>query len=136
MAGRKNALTFGEFAEAYQQSAAASGLRIHVAPEVSSCYALFCADSEEQARSARVSLLHQRIDCRLWYGRGLHREPYFKRVERDSLPTVEALAPRLIGLPVAPDLPESTIERVVTTLADTSARFSNERADIACSIDG
>ena len=74
---------FRRVAEAYRQSAAASGLRIHVAPEVSSCYALFCADSEEQARSARVSLLHQRIDCRLWYGRGLHREPYFKRVERD-----------------------------------------------------
>jgi len=119
---------FRRVAEAYQQSAAARGVRIHVAPEVSSCYALFEAASDEEARSAQTSLAQQRIDYRLWYGRGLHQEPYFKRVECDSLPSVEALAPRLIGLPIAPDLPKSTVQRIVAALGNVPARFNNERA--------
>ena len=55
------------------------------------------------------------IDHRLWYGRGLHREPYF--ATDYSLPVVDALASHLIGLPVAPDLSDAAIERIVATLA-------------------
>jgi dTDP-4-amino-4,6-dideoxygalactose transaminase len=49
---------------------------------------------------------------------GLHRERYFRAHARDPLPAVEALAPRLIGLPVAPDLPDATIDRIVAALGD------------------
>jgi dTDP-4-amino-4,6-dideoxygalactose transaminase len=67
-------------------------------------------DRERARRSARDG-----IDHRLWYGRGLHREPYF--ATDYSLPVVDALASRLIGLPVAPDLSDAAIERIVATLA-------------------
>jgi dTDP-4-amino-4,6-dideoxygalactose transaminase len=55
-------------------------------------------------------------------GRGLHRERYFCTYARDPLPVVEALAPRLIGLPVAPDLPDAIVDRIVAALAQFGER--------------
>lgn len=99
-------------AESYRRSAAHGGLTIHVAPQVSSCYALL---SSPDGLRAGAALTHEGIDHRLWYGRGLHREPYF--ATDYSLPVVDTLASRLIGLPVAPDLPDAVIERIVAILA-------------------
>src|SRR5262249_4545370 len=48
---------------------------------------------------------------------GLHCEPYFADVARDALPGVEGLAPRLIGLPTAPNLAASEIQRIVGAIA-------------------
>jgi dTDP-4-amino-4,6-dideoxygalactose transaminase len=108
-------------AEIYRRRAIEYGLRVHAAPDVSSCYVIFEATSGEEGRSVQMALARQSIDHRLWYGCGLHREAYFHKQEHDSLPIVEALAPRLIGIPVAPDLPDSAIERIMTTLADASS---------------
>jgi dTDP-4-amino-4,6-dideoxygalactose transaminase len=99
-------------AESYRRSAAHGGLTIPVAPQVSSCYALL---SSPDGLRAGAALTHEGIDHRLWYGRGLHREPYF--ATDYSLPVVDTLASRLIGLPVAPDLPDAVIERIVAILA-------------------
>jgi UDP-2-acetamido-2-deoxy-ribo-hexuluronate aminotransferase len=79
---------------------------------MSSCYALL---SSPEGPRASAALTRDGIDHRLWYGRGLHREPYF--ATDYSLPVVDALASRLIGLPVAPDLSDAAIERIVATLA-------------------
>jgi dTDP-4-amino-4,6-dideoxygalactose transaminase len=70
----------------------------------------------------QASLRERGIDYRLWYGTGLHREGYFRAHARDPLPVVEALAPRLIGLPVAPDLPDVAVERIVAALAKLGNR--------------
>jgi dTDP-4-amino-4,6-dideoxygalactose transaminase len=54
---------------------------------------------------------------RYWYGAGLHREKYFAEATRDALPVIESLAARLIGLPTAPDLTSSEINRIVASIA-------------------
>lgn len=104
-------------ADHYRAAGQRSGLHLHAAPETSSCYVLFEAATLSEAAQARASLDQAGIDQRLWYGVGLHREPYFQAHTCDPLSAVEALAPRLIGLPVAPDLPDATIERIVAALA-------------------
>jgi len=113
---------FRRVAETYREFAESKGLRLHVAPAVSSNYVLFEAASERSAGAAQVALGCAGFDHRLWYGRGLHREAYFRHVSRDVLPGVEALAPRLIGLPMAPDLSEGVVERIVAALAATQTQ--------------
>jgi dTDP-4-amino-4,6-dideoxygalactose transaminase len=109
-------------ADHYRDVGRAHGLRLHAAPEVSSCYVLFEAATMTEAEQAQASLRHAGIDYRFWYGTGLHREPYLRTRTRDPLSAVEGLAPRLVGLPVAPDLPDATIERIVAALAKFGGR--------------
>ena len=109
-------------ADRYRHAALARGLRLHAAPEVSSCYVLIEAATEREAERAQASLRGAGIDYRFWYGTGLHRERYFRTHTRDPLPVVEALAPRLIGLPVAPDLPDAVVDRIVAALAEFGDR--------------
>ena len=102
----------------YRQRAQALSLgsQLIVAPDVAGCYVLFrCADDTGGADILQgLSLSH--IESRFWYGHGLHRQPYYADVSRDSLPVTEMVAPRIIGLPVAPDLSEEVVRRVVETL--------------------
>lgn len=100
----------------YRQLVGAKALTIHTAPEISGCYALFEAGSAEKAAEARASLTQAGIDTRLWYGSGMHREPYFRTAARDPTPVVDLLAPRLIGLPTAPDLDQETVAHIVAVL--------------------
>ncbi len=106
----------------YCQVARAGGVRLYAAPEVSSCYVLFEAATESHGQASQASLRGAGIDHRLWYGSGLHRERYFHAHPRDPLPVVEALAPRLIGLPVAPDLPDAVVDRIAAVLAQVGDR--------------
>ena len=105
-------------ADRYRQAASATGVRLYAAPDLSACYVLFEAATESQSQAARAALHRAGIDHRRWYGVGLHREPHFQANPRDALPTVEAVAPRLIGLPVAPDLDDTVIARIVSVLAE------------------
>jgi dTDP-4-amino-4,6-dideoxygalactose transaminase len=97
---------FREVAIAYQEEFARRDLahRIVTAPKIASCYVLFLASSEGEASAIGRTLLGSGIDHRLWYGRGLHHEPYFASAPSDELANTDRLAPRLIGLPAAPDL--------------------------------
>jgi dTDP-4-amino-4,6-dideoxygalactose transaminase len=104
-------------ADCYRDAALARGLRLHTDPEVSACYILLETATLPEAEAARGSLREAAIDHRLWYGPGLHRERYFSTHTRDPLPVVEDLAPRLIGLPVAHDLADASIERVIAAVA-------------------
>lgn len=69
--------------------------------------------SVEEAEAGMASLASRAIECRPWYGNGIHRQPQY----RDRrLAVTEDLAPRVIGLPMAPDLDNESIDRVVEAL--------------------
>jgi dTDP-4-amino-4,6-dideoxygalactose transaminase len=107
-------------ADRYRARLDSAGLaaRFLGAPAVAGCYALFrCADAREATRVQR-SLTRSNIEFRLWYGGGLLEQPHFHDVPHDSLSVTERMAPLIIGLPVAADLTETALERVVTALSD------------------
>lgn len=115
---------FAKVADLYRESAARHGLgpRLITAPAIASCYVLYEAPSLAEARAVKAALAENAIEYRHWYGLGLHREPYFGSARGDPLAGVEALAPRLIGLPVAPDLTPASITRIVTMIANAAKR--------------
>ena len=115
---------FAKIAGLYRECAARHGLgpRLVTAPAIASCYTLYEAASLAEARSVTAALAEAAIEHRHWYGLGLHREPYLAAAGGDPLPGVEALAPRLIGLPVAPDLTPAGIARIVATIANAAKR--------------
>ncbi len=104
-------------ADHYRHILHESGLenRFFGAPDIAGCYALFQCTEAEQIHIF-YSLQRHGIDFRLWYGSGLHHHTYFAEVARDPLAITESLARCLLGLPVAPDLTERTIERVAMAL--------------------
>jgi dTDP-4-amino-4,6-dideoxygalactose transaminase len=107
-----------EVAAAYRRRVGAAGLgdRLLVAPDVAGCYALFrCVDFAE-ATAIVDGLAAANIETRLWYGTGLHRQPHYVDTSRDDLPVTDRIAPLSIGLPIAPDLPDACIQRVVSAL--------------------
>lgn len=104
----------------YRESASIAGLsrQLMTAPGLCSSYVLFHCDSLPQSMRVQDFLRNHRIEFRLWYGMGLQQQPYFANCPADPLPVTHALAPRLLGLPMAPDLCESSIHRVVQALAE------------------
>lgn len=111
---------FGRASAAYRRIAAACGLdgRIVTAPRIGSCYALFVARDGSEAGAVQRSLQLAGIDFRRWYGSGLHREPYFRTAPRDdALANTDRLARCILGLPMAPDLTEAEVRRVVAAIA-------------------
>jgi dTDP-4-amino-4,6-dideoxygalactose transaminase len=90
--------------------------RFYGSPDVAGCYALFLCSKQEVAHGREV-LERQGIDYRLWYGEGLHRQPHLADLPRDPLRVTDELAPRLLGLPMALDLSEAAVGRVVDGLA-------------------
>jgi dTDP-4-amino-4,6-dideoxygalactose transaminase len=107
-----------EVAAAYRRQMAQAGLsdRLLVAPDVAGCYALFrCIDATEAAAIVD-GLTAANIETRLWYGNGLHRQPYYMDASRDDLPVTDRIAPLTIGLPIAPDLSDACIRRVVAAV--------------------
>ena len=103
----------------YRAAASAHGMseRLHVAPDVASNYALVDAGTPTLAAELIAALHAEQIESRLWYGRGLHAEPYWRVAQRDALPRTERLAPSLVGLPMAPDLGAADIARVMDIVA-------------------
>jgi dTDP-4-amino-4,6-dideoxygalactose transaminase len=111
---------FHSVATSYERQLAAAGLagRCVVAPAVAGSYVLYrCADADE-ARRVRQSLTEHRVGFRYWYGCGLHAEPYLLDGPRDALPITDRISPLIIGLPVAPDLPDEMIADVVGALTE------------------
>jgi dTDP-4-amino-4,6-dideoxygalactose transaminase len=103
----------------YRTAASDYGLRdrIVVAPRVASCYALFMATDGAEADAVEIGLRAAAIESRRWYGTGLHREAHFRHRARFRLPGTTSVASRLLGLPMAPDLPRRTIDRIVAAIA-------------------
>ena len=112
-------------AAAYRLAAGTHGLaeQLFVAPDVASNYALLDAGSPTAADDVVAALRAQQIEYRLWYGRGLHHEPYLRDVERDPLPETDRIAPSILGLPIAPDIAHADIERTIATVAQALALY-------------
>ena len=92
--------------------------RLVCMPNVAPNYILLHCQSVSESESIQNHLRQARIGFRLWYGGGLHHQTYFAHVPRESLEITQILAPRVLGLPVAPDLTEETIGRVVAAVAE------------------
>jgi dTDP-4-amino-4,6-dideoxygalactose transaminase len=92
--------------------------KLYSFPDIAACYILCLCHSLDEADAVKRSLKNSKVDFRLWYSEGLHRHSYYVDIMRDKLPITEALAPRLIGLPMAPDLSETDINRVVMAVVD------------------
>jgi dTDP-4-amino-4,6-dideoxygalactose transaminase len=108
----------------YRRRLARAGLaaRFVSAPAIAACYALLrCVDVAESIR-VQKSLTDANIEFRLWYGRGIHTEPYFSDVRHGEIPVTDAVAPCTVGLPVAPDLTDSVISRIVSAARRGIAR--------------
>ena len=92
--------------------------RFFATPDISASYAVFhCRDAAENER-VQAALRRRAVDFRLWYGTGVQDQSYFSDLPRESLAVTEKLAPRLLGLPVAPDLSEADLDRVVAGVRD------------------
>ena len=87
------------------------------APGIASCYALFEAATEAVSSHLQRQLADSQIDCRLWYGDGVHGQRYFRSASRDELAVTDDLLPRLVGLPMAPDITDEAIARTVEVVA-------------------
>ena len=107
-----------EVAAAYRRQMAAAGLRdrLLVAPDVAGCYALFRCGDVAEAAAIVDGLATANIETRLWYGNGLHRQPYYVDASRDELPVTDRIAPLTIGLPIAVDLPLAAIKRIAAAI--------------------
>jgi dTDP-4-amino-4,6-dideoxygalactose transaminase len=113
-------LAFRAVADRYRLRLDSAGLGdgCVVAPTVAGCYVLYqCADSRAAADVQR-SLLSHDVECRLWYGHGLHTQSQFRGLSRDQLQVTERIAPLIIGLPVATDLSEPAMDRVVAAVVN------------------
>lgn len=92
---------------------------MHVHPDISATYALVLCPTSEQARKAEESLDLHDIDCRRWYGEGIQGHSYYQRLAHGPLDATTDILPRLIGLPMAPDLSREDVGRVVEALRPT-----------------
>ena len=73
------------------------------------------------------ALARQGIETRASYGRGLSGQDHFapRLPSRASLPVTDDLAPRVLGLPMAPDLTDGQINVVAIALAEALERYPN-----------
>jgi dTDP-4-amino-4,6-dideoxygalactose transaminase len=108
-------------AATYRRLAEAAGLgkRVWSAPDLCSSYVLFDAGDAEASQRVQAALERRHVGFRLWYGLGLQAQPSFADCPADPLPVTASLAPRLLGLPMAPDLDHARIARVIAALAES-----------------
>jgi dTDP-4-amino-4,6-dideoxygalactose transaminase len=90
--------------------------RLVATPSISSSYVLFKSANGCEANSVMEALNKHAVEFRLWYGRGLQYQTHYSSVPHESLPVTDDLLQRLIGIPLAADLTESEIARVVGAL--------------------
>ncbi|MBL4810821.1 MAG: DegT/DnrJ/EryC1/StrS family aminotransferase [Rhodobacteraceae bacterium] len=113
---------YARIASLYADLAAKRALpgRLHLAPDVSSAYIIFEAHSTDVLDKCQAYLHAHQVETRRWYERGLHVQPYFAPLPSgqndNDLAQTEALAGRLLGLPMAHDLSAETIEYVLDML--------------------
>jgi dTDP-4-amino-4,6-dideoxygalactose transaminase len=110
-------------ARRYRERFAAAGLadRFFGPPLISSSYALFACGSAEESSRAQAALRADAVEFRLWYGGGLQEQTHFATSRHGALAATADLAPRLLGVPMFPDLGADAIARVVGALATACA---------------
>ena len=102
--------------DTYMHAESPSDFRLIAHPEVSRCYLLAEARDAKTCALAVDRLQRLGVGARFWYGRGLHLEPAFTTADQSPLPVTEDLSDRLLGLPMARDLTEEEIRRVLDAL--------------------
>lgn len=115
-------------ARRYKEAFDASDINLHLAPHVASTYALLELPPGGKRATVMTALLEQGIESRSWYGDGLHRHPVHAQVSRDTLPVSEQLAATLIGLPVAPDLPEGVEDAILAIVEQVASELTSIRS--------
>jgi dTDP-4-amino-4,6-dideoxygalactose transaminase len=91
-------------------------------PQIDGNYALFLCNGTGESQAVQAALLQARVDFRFWYGRGVQHQTHFRNAARDQLPVTEELGQTLIGLPMAPDLSQAAIGRIVAAISATVGR--------------
>jgi dTDP-4-amino-4,6-dideoxygalactose transaminase len=94
------------------------GDNLYTAPDISSCYILVRTNNCKESLAVQKSLTTNQVGFRHWYGSGLHMQQHFKSLAQDGCPNAEFLAANLIGLPMAPDLTISNINRVASCVCE------------------
>jgi dTDP-4-amino-4,6-dideoxygalactose transaminase len=114
--------SFQTVVSAYRErfARAALGSTLVSAPSIASCYALVELETESAAVRTRECLDKANIEHRAWYGPGVHRQDHYADVPGNHLPATEGLTARVIGLPMACDLPMDVLDRVISTLTSSS----------------
>jgi dTDP-4-amino-4,6-dideoxygalactose transaminase len=109
---------FEATAHAFRIRLDSAGLRDHLvsAPTIAGCYVLFRCSSIEESARVQENLTRSHIEFRFWYGNGLIAQSHFQHLLRDPLSVTTRIAPLLVGLPVATDLPGGAIDRIATAL--------------------
>ena len=110
---------FIRVAQNYLEAAKTAGLagRVIADSERANPYVVYLARSAEEAETVRARLTGRGIDTRLWYGLGLHRQPNYAECPSEDLPATNEIAPCIVGLPVAVDLPDTQIRRIIAAIA-------------------
>ncbi|MCX7041900.1 MAG: DegT/DnrJ/EryC1/StrS family aminotransferase [Gammaproteobacteria bacterium] len=117
---RQKQAAFARVVACYHRHVAGTPLEpmLFTAPDVCSSYVLLRCHDGVQAHRVQQSLDRNGVEYRHWYGQGLHHQSYYADSLRDALPVTDAITPCLLGLPMAPDLDEQTVARVVRALHD------------------
>jgi dTDP-4-amino-4,6-dideoxygalactose transaminase len=103
----------------YRRAANQAGFsdRLFAPPDIGMTYVILACLSRAEATRVQDALRRDNIEWRFWYGGGLQTQSYFANLPAERLRTTEQLMPRLLGLPMAPDLNDDEITRVVSCVA-------------------
>ncbi len=118
----------GRVASLYRARFAEAGLaeRFLTWPEIDGSYALLRAADRGEREALMGAFDKDGVEYRLWYGEGVHRQTHFAESEHEELLRTEEICGNLIGIPVAPDLSEDSILRVVRAATSVSGRIPVE----------
>lgn len=100
----------------YRRSFELAGLgdRFIGSPDIDGSYAIFQGNSESEIEHVTNFFSEMMIDYRFWYGSGVHHHAHFADAFREELPITEQLGRILLGIPMAPDLSQNAVDRVVS----------------------
>jgi len=88
-------------------------------PNSTSSWAIYAIlfDSEPQRDHAQKTLKSAGIATAIYYPRPLHHQPaYIPHHDATPLPVSESIAPRILALPIHPDLTDNQATRIIATL--------------------
>lgn len=88
---------------------------------------LYVVEVEDRDR-LRDDLARAGVHTGVHYPEPLHLQPAFRRWRRSALPHTEALARRIVSLPVYPEMGESEVERVIAAVTGAQGRRPPRRA--------
>jgi dTDP-4-amino-4,6-dideoxygalactose transaminase len=102
-----------------------------LAPDISAAYAILRRPSSRAAAAVRSTLKARGIETRLWYERDVGRHILYAGADREENPVSERLGGSLVGLPMAPDLADADVERIVGAIASAPPFSSLDLAAMA-----